>query len=334
MKTTHVTLALIVLLMSSCLPDRLTEDQVGKKITEAACGADPGAPDDNQGCSDGNDEACDSCESCGKRQVLRIETKSDLLVASTDGVPGLKIGQDDSFTLELWFKASKKVVNGSYSLIAGRVNEKSKRYLAIGVKGVQGGNGLSPVCMLNANEKSDATFAIAEQQVLQPLQWHHIICAYDGSLGVLGVTADSEPMTEQKVLQAGTTEGDLFAAGDLIVVGQIEPPDAKNIFLFQGSVDEVRWSKGYPKKKPEFKRRYADDDANSVFIFHMDGPATGAAFGVKSADGKMTAAALLSTHTLSFGKDACYEDSGYAMLCELIADDDKPDWCWDSPNSP
>lgn len=322
--------ALLLLLTGGCLPDRLTDEQVNDKVAEAACGGDPGTLDNNEGCNDGNENACDGCESCEKRQVLRIETKSDLLVAQTKDMPGLKVGQDDKFTLELWFKLNKKVVNGSFALIAGRVKEGSKRYLAIGVKGVQGGAGVSPVCILNPNDKPTVSVAIAEDQVLQPQAWHHIICAYDGSLGVIGVAADADPMTEQKVIQGGVTKGDIFGNDDLIAIGQIEPPDSSNMVLFDGAIDEVRWSKGYPKKHPEFKRRYADDDPDSVFIFHLDGPATGAPYQVKSADGKMTAAALLSTHSLHFGKDGCFENNGYALLCELVEDEDKPDWCWDA----
>lgn len=337
MKTRRLTLPLFLalLLLGSCMGDRLTDSQIDDKIAEATCGSDQGAADDNEGCDDGNDSACDSCEACGKRQVLRVESKADLLVMQTKGVDALKVAQDDKFSIELWFKLNEKVVNGSYSLIAGRFKDGSDRFLGVGVLGVQGGNAISPVCTLNAKDTlpsaQAAATVVADGYSLPPNAWHHIICAYDGTRNVIGVAADLYPLDEEtaKVPPGARLKGGLFADDDIIVIGYLEQTELGKAVPFAGLIDEVRWSNTYPDKQPEFRRRYDDDDDDTVFLFHLDGPATGAAYQVKSADGQFTAASPVITHAFSFGKDNCFDSAGHALLCELVEDADQPQWCSD-----
>ncbi len=314
-------------LLLGCLPERISEEELDQKINEALCGGDNAAADDNESCDDGNKKACDGCEQCGARRVLSVEGASDLLVVQTGDFETLKPTKADSFALSLWFKPKKKLVADKLSVLVGRREQGGERGFAIGLVGVNGGNGVAPACGIAAN-KGEGAWVMAYDYALKPDEWHHIVCGYNGDKKVIGVAADLNPLKEVNA-KIAKGEGPIFADNDLIGLGFFKGDAAigDNTVPYVGLIDEVRWSNEYPAKLPKFERRYENDLSSTVFLFHLDGPSSGAAYSVKNARGTLTAAALDITHKLNFANDNCYDTDGWALLCELS--ESPPDWCDD-----
>ncbi len=327
----YIAIAAALCLLWGCLPERLTEEEIDDKVIEALCGSTDVPADDNESCYDGNKSACDGCENCGARRVFNTTEQLDVVIVQTAGYETLKTTAQDSFSVSFWFKPKKSLVDGHISTILIRGKEGSKRVLVVGIMGAPGGNAVVPACIMNGKKSPHKAGdeVIAYDSLLKVDQWHHIICAYNGAERKVGVAADLGQLKEVSSNLPKGAKGQLFEDDDMIAIGHIEfgTGVGKKEAGFVGLIDEVRWSNTYPASPPVLKRRYDDNLADTVFLFHMDGPAAGADYQIKSANGMLTAATLDITHKLDFANDNCFDTDGWALLCELA--ESPPKWCDD-----
>ena len=327
---------LMILAVSGCLPDTLSDDALHAKVEAATaatggplCGNGVTDPSENETCDDGNTDSCDACDKCQVRTALDCKDAKSLAGLTTLGP--LQFDDKQNWSVEAWFElqtAPQKLP--APFLVIGVPGAKAGTSLAFSMGVAPSGSG-STVAFCGLEKVTKST-SIGPSVALNT--WHHLRCVWNAKDGDINASLDGAALTAGDKAFGKTPPA--FDPTAWLVFGQVPVRDAVTGAVlsepFDGVLDEVRAALGPDVATTPLARRYSADTPGTVALYHMDPMAPGRFLNDASANKLDADQITLQANgtpikrdaALSFVPEACY---GYSALNAACQANPQPPWC-------
>lgn len=327
-------LSLLGVVLVGCLPDTLSESALHAKVLDATagkggplCGNATVDPSEGETCDDGNTDSCDACDKCQVRTALDCKDGKSLAGLTTLGA--LQFDGKQSWSIESWFylRSAPKSQPMPMLFIGAPGNKAgTATSFMMGVASV--GPSVVPFCALEKVAKSTSVGAAVTIN-----SWHHLRCVWNAVDGEMRASVDGGSLAKaDNKLALKPAPG--FEGTSWLLFGQLPAQGASSLQVeaFDGLLDEIRAAQGPNVAATQLQRRYANDTAETVALYHMD---TGHAVRfLNDASANHLDAdqiTLQGTNTpikrdadLTLAAEACY---GFSAANAECAANPKPPWC-------